>query len=148
MISWGLEVNDDGNAIMDAEGRFIKVPGEGASEAMWDQMTAYAESQGWKGGNYKKLNIAFENKLLGQESAIRERMIARVEDFVYNMIVNVFNAQDSASIAVDAILKAGSHDPGPKGERIENPEDWTPEKIVERAKDLDSNKGPQGNFED
>jgi fructose-bisphosphate aldolase class II len=148
MISWGLEVNDDGNAIMDAEGRFKKVPGEGVSEAMWDQMTAYAEGQGWKAGNYKKLNIAFENKLLGQESAIRERMIARVEAFVYNMIVNVFNAQDSASIAVDAILKAGSHDPGPKGERIENPEEWTSEKIVERAKGLDSNKGPQGNFED
>jgi fructose-bisphosphate aldolase, class II len=148
MISWGLEVNDDGNAIMDSEGRFIKVDGEGVSEAMWKQMTAYAESQGLKGGNYKKLNIVFENRLLGQESAIRERMIARVEAFVYNMIVNVFHAQDTAPIAVDAILKAGSYDPGPKTERIENPEDWTPAKIVERAKVLTSNKGPQGNFED
>jgi fructose-bisphosphate aldolase class II len=148
MISWGLQVNDYGNAIMDADGRFIKVKGEGVAEETWQQMTAYAEKQGWKGGNFKKLNLPFENIMMGQPKKIRERMIARVEAFVYDLIVNVFNAQDTASIAVDAILKAGSYDPGPKAEPIEDPKDWTPERIVEKAKTLDAEKGPQGNFED
>ena len=35
MVSWGLEVNDYGNAILDESGNFKKVPGEGVSEEMW-----------------------------------------------------------------------------------------------------------------
>ena len=111
-------------------------------------MKAHAEGQGWKKGDYKKLNRPFESKLLGQPKEIRDRMAKRVEDFVYNMLVNVFNARDTAPLAIAAILEAGSHDPGPKAKRIENPAEWTPELIVERAKGIDSNKGPQGNFDD
>jgi fructose-bisphosphate aldolase class II len=148
MISWGLEVNDYGNAILDADGGFQKVENEGVSEENWQKMTAYAKDQGWKGGNYKKLNLPFENTLLGQAEKVRERMIARVEDFAYDLIVNVFNAQDTASIAVDAILKAGSHDPGPKAQCLGDKSNWTPEKIMEKAKTLDSDKGPEGDYDD
>ncbi|MDA8418163.1 MAG: class II fructose-bisphosphate aldolase, partial [Desulfobacteraceae bacterium] len=42
MVSWGLEVNDYGNAILDEGGNFIKVKGEGVSEDMWREMVAYA----------------------------------------------------------------------------------------------------------
>jgi fructose-bisphosphate aldolase class II len=148
MISWGLEVNDYGNAILDDAGEFIKVQGQGVTDDIWNQMKTYAESQGWKAGNYKKLNRPFESKLLGQPREIRDRMVRRVEDFIHNMLVNVFNAQDTAPLAVSAILAAGGYDPGPKAERIENPADWTLEKIIERAKTIGSDKGPQGNFED
>jgi fructose-bisphosphate aldolase, class II len=148
MISWGLEVNDFGNAILDDDGQFIKVQGQGVTDEMWGQMKAYAESQSWKAGNYKKLNRPFESKLLGQPREIRDRMVRRVEDFIYNMLVNVFNAQDTAPLAVAAILEADGYYPGPKAERIENPAEWTAEKIIERAKTIDSEKGPQGDFED
>lgn len=148
MISWGLEVNDYGNASLDADGNFIKVKDQGVTEALWAEMTAYAKDKGLKGGNYKKLNLPFENKILGQSQSVRERMAKRVEDFVYNMLVNVFNAQDTAPVAIDMILKNGSHDPGPKAARIENPAEWTKEKIAERAVSLTGNKGPAGNFDD
>ena len=148
MISWGLEVNDYGNAILDKQGNFVKKQGEGVTEDMWRRMTAYAEKQGWKGGNYKKLNLPFENKLLGQPQEIRDRMAKRVEDFIYNLLVDVFNAQDTAPLAIEAILKAGSYDLGPKSERIEDPAEWTEAKIIERAASLDSDKGPAGDFED
>lgn len=148
MISWGLEVNDYGNAILDTAGTFIKIPDEGVTEALWAQMHAYAQSKGWKPGDYKKLNLPFENKLLSQPAHVRERMAARVEQFVYSMLVNVFNAQDTAPLAIEAILKAGGHDPGPKARRIESPDDWTPEKIIERAKHIVSDKGPAGDFDD
>ena len=65
MISWGLEVNDYGNAILDEEGNFSKVKDEGVTESMWAEMVEYAASKGLKGGDYKKLNLPFENKLLG-----------------------------------------------------------------------------------
>ena len=51
MISWGLEVNDYGNAILDDAGEFIKVQGQGVTDDMWRQMKAHAESQGWKVAN-------------------------------------------------------------------------------------------------
>lgn len=148
MISWGLEVNDYGNAQLDDKGDFIKLRDQGVTEAMWADMVAYAQKQGWKKGDYKKLNLPFENKLLGQPIEIVNRMVKRVEDFIYNMLVNVLNASDTAPLAVAAICEAGSCDPGPKAQRIENPADWTPEKIIKRAASIDSDKGPKGNFED
>ena len=148
MISWGLEVNDYGNAILDDDGNFKKVKDTGVSEQMWSEMVAYADAQGYKAGNYKKLNLPFENKLLGQLQPIRERMIKRVEDFAYNLLVNVFNAENTASLAIEAILDTGSYAAGPKAQRIEDPKKWTPEFIKKRAAEISSDKGPAGDFED
>jgi len=148
MVSWGLEVNDFGNAMLDDAGDFIKVRGEGMSEEMWVQMTDYANTAGLKGGNYKKLNLPFENRLLGQPLEVRERMARRVEEFVYNMLTSVFNAADTAPLVLDAILDAGSFDPGPKASRIESTEEWTEANIREKAKAICSDKGPEGDFDD
>ncbi len=148
MISWGLEVNDYGNAFMDSAGNFVKVKDQGVTEEMWAEMLAYAADKKLKAGDFKKLNLPFENKLLGQAREVRERMVKRVEDFSYNLLVNVFNAADTAPLAVEAILKAGSHDAGPKAQRIESPQDWTPARISEKAAALTSEKGPSGNFDD
>ncbi len=148
MISWGLEVNDYGNAILDNNGNFIKLQNRGVTEDMWAEMVAYANSKGLRGGDYKKLNLPFENKLLGQSEEIRERMSQGVEEFVYNMLVNILNAKDTAPLAIKAILEAESYDPGPKGSRIENPDEWTEEKIVNRAASITSDKGVKGSFDD
>jgi len=148
MVSWGLEVNDYGNAKLDDQGNFFKVRDQGMTEAMWSELVAYAQDQGWKGGNYKKLNLPFENKLLGQSAEIKNRMVKRVEEFVYNMLVNVLNAENTAPLTIAAILKAGSYDAGPKGERIEDPAQWTPEAIIKRGASISSDKGPEGDFDD
>ena len=148
MISWGVEVNDYGNAILDSDGNLVKVKNEGVSEEIWQAMVDYAKEKGWKAGGYKSLNLPFENRLLGRPAAIRARMCKRVEDFVYNMLVNVFNAQDTAEPAIEAILRKGSFDPGPKAQRLEDPADWTPEKIMARAATLDTDKGRKGDFDD
>ena len=148
MISWGLEVNDFGNAQLDDQGNFIKVPGQGVTEEMWQAMVAHADEQGWKGGNYKKINLPFENKLLGQPREVRERMCKRVEDFVYNLLTDIFNAGDTAPLGIEAILQAGSYDLGHKVDRIEDPLQWTEEKIIERGALIDSDKGPEGDFDD
>jgi fructose-bisphosphate aldolase class II len=148
MISWGVQVNDYGNAILDASGNFSKVKGEGVSEEMWVEMVAYAQSKNWKKGDYKNLNLPFENKLLAQPKEIRDRMVKKVEDFAYKMMTEVFNSQDTAPLAIEAIFKAGSYDLGPKGTRIESPAEWTESKIMERASHLGSDKGPAGKFDD
>jgi hypothetical protein len=148
MITWGVKVNEFGNAQLDDDGNFVKVPGDGVSEDVWAEMVAYANDKGLKGGNYKKLNLPFENRLQGQPADVRQRMAKGVEDFVYDLLANVFNAGDTAPLAMDAILKAGSHDLGPKCGRIEDPAEWTEAKIREKATAIDSDKGPEGDFED
>jgi fructose-bisphosphate aldolase class II len=148
MISWGVQVNDYGNAILDSNGNFSKVKGEGVSEDMWIEMVAYAQSKSWKKGDYKNLNLPFENRLLAQPKEIRDRMVKEVEDFAYKMMTEVFNSQDTAPLAIEAILKAGSYDLGPKVTRIENPSEWTESKIAERASRLAADKGPGGKFDD
>ncbi len=148
MISWGLEVNDYGNARLEDNGSFVKVEGEGITEEMWAEMVEYANAKGLKGGNYKKLNLPFENKFLGQNSKIRERMVRRVEDFIYNMLVNVLNAKDTGPIAIEKIIQEGTFNPGSKAERIESPEEWTKEKIMERAASISHDKGRGGDFDD
>ena len=42
MISWGVQVNDYGNAILDDEGNFIKIQGQGMSRKLWEEMCAFA----------------------------------------------------------------------------------------------------------
>lgn len=148
MISWGLEVNDYGNAQLTQTGDFIKVDNEGVTKQLWDKMVAYAQANKLKLGDYKKLNLPFESQLLAQSMDVRSRMAKRVEDFVYTMLVNVFNCKDTAPIAVKEILAAGSHDPGPKASRIEDPAQWTPEKIKEQAAQIQPDKGGAGNFDD
>ncbi len=134
MIAWGLEVNDYGNAIMDADKNFKKTKNAGMSDEMWQEMVKYAGEKNLKAGDYKKLNLPFENRLLGQPREIRERMAKGVEDFVYHMIVDVFNSKDTAPLGIEALLKAKSYDLGPKASRIEDPNEWTKEKIIEKAK--------------
>jgi len=148
MISWGLEVNDYGNAILDENKNFKKVSNAGMTEEMWTEMVEYARSKEWKAGDYKKLNLPFENRLLSLPRDVRDRMAKRVEDFAYNMMANVLNSKDTAPLGIEAILKAGSHDLGPKASRAEDPAEWTDAKIAQKAKLLHTDKGPQGNFDD
>lgn len=146
MVSWGVKVNEFGNAILDADGNFDKVEGQGVTNELWAEMVAYADKNGIKGGNFKKLNLPFENNMMAQPQAIRERIEQAVEDFMYNLLANVMNAADTAPLAYEAIIAAGSHDLGPKADRIGNPDDWTEEKY--RARMVQRNRGPEGDFED
>jgi fructose-bisphosphate aldolase class II len=148
MVSWGVEVNDYGNAISDESGNFKKVKGEGVTEDVWERMVAFADKNGWSGGNYKNLNLPVDNWLMAQPEDVRQRMVERVEGFVYQMLVNVFNAGDTAPLAMELIVEAGSYDIGAEAERIEDPLQWTREKIIERARNLDVDKGPEGDFDD
>jgi fructose-bisphosphate aldolase class II len=148
MISWGVKVNDYGNAQLDASGEFIRDGDSGVAEEVWDEMVSYANDKGWKKGDYKKLNLPFENRLLGQSVQIRERMVEAVEEFTYKLLKEVFNAGDTAPLAMEAILSAGSFDPGPKVGRIESPEQWSRDRISQKAAAIDGDKGPAGDFED
>ncbi|MGD8563218.1 MAG: class II fructose-bisphosphate aldolase [Desulfarculaceae bacterium] len=148
MFTWGVKVDAYGNAELDDNGEFVKLPDAGVSPELWEEMKGYAADQGLKGGGYKKLNLPFENKIMSQPQEIRDRSVRAVEEFVYDLLANVFNARDTAPLAIEAVLKAGSYDLGPKAGPIEDPAEWTEAKIREKAALIDSDKGPEGDFED
>jgi len=148
MISWGVKVNDYGNAILDDQGNFIKQKGQGVTEEMWSHMLDYANANNLKGGDFKKLNLPFENHLNAQPQKIKQRMADHVEEFVYNLLTDVFNAGDTADIVIAEIVKKQSHTPGFKAGKIESESEWTREKIIKKASNIESDKGPDGNFDD
>jgi fructose/tagatose bisphosphate aldolase len=148
MLTWGVRVNDYGNAVLDENGEFVKVPDQGMSEVLWAEMVDYAKSRGLQAGDYKQLNLPFENKLLAQPSEIRDRMTRAVEEFVFRLLTEVFNAQDTAPLALEAIMAADSHDLKAKSGRIEDPAEWTEARIREKGLRFPAKKGPAGNFDD
>ena len=75
-------------------------------------------------------------------------MANRVADFVHTMLVDVFNAADTADYAKEAIFAAGSYDLAPKVGCMEHADEWTVEKIREKAAQLNTDKGPDGDFDD
>jgi fructose-bisphosphate aldolase class II len=147
MVSWGIEIDDYGNALL-KDGNLVKVKGKGMCEELWEEIVAVGKEKNFKAGDYKSLNLPFENKILSQPKEYRERMIQAVEDFVYKLLTEVFNSTGTAPLAYEAILKAKGYDPGFKATRIEDPSQWTEEKIKEKAKALNPDKGPKGNFDD
>lgn len=148
MITWGVKVNEYGNALLDKNGEFVKMADKGVTEDLWVEIVEYAKKNGLKAGDYKKLNLPFENKMQGLPRDVRERMAKGVEDFVYELLVDVFNARDTAPLAIEAILKADSYDLLPKGFRVEDPARWTESLIHERASKLNVEKGAAGDFDD
>ena len=149
MISWGVE----GQRLRQRRpwtttGQFVKVKGQGVTDELWAEMVAYATEQGWKAGDYKKLNLPFENKLLGQPGEVRERMSRRVEDFVYGLLTDVFNAgtprpwpsRRSWRPALTTWAPRRAH----RGSgRVDREQDPGPRGAANRP-----HKGPEGDFED
>ena len=148
LLSWGMEVNEFGNAVMDENGDLIKIKGEGLTEDLWAEMKVWADEKGIKGSNFKKLNLPFENKILAQPRAVRERMAKRVEDFTYTLLMDVFNAGGTGSICVADIVETGSYNPGPKAQVKGDKAEWTEEKLRARAAQISTDKGPEGDFDE
>lgn len=143
-----MKVNDYGNAIMDESGSFIKESGKGVSRITWEKMCAFAATNDWQKGNFKKLNLPFENILTAQDASVRERMVKGVENFIFTLLTDVFNATDTADLVKKQIIETQSHMPGFKAEKIEQKNEWTREKILEKASRITVNKGPEGDFDD
>ncbi len=148
LLSWGMEVNEFGNAVMDANGDLIKIKGEGLSEELWLEMKAWADEKGIKGSNFKKLNLPFENKILAQSREVRERMAKRVETFTYTLLTEVFNAEGTGTLCIEDILEVGSYNPGPKTTVKEDKAEWTEAKIRAKAALITTDKGPEGDFDE
>jgi hypothetical protein len=79
--------------------------------------------------------------------ACEKRIQKGVEDYV-GRLLELLNARNTAPMVMEAIYRTQSADPGPVAQQIEDPRQWTNEKITGRALSICSDKGPQGDFDD
>ena len=54
MLTWGVKVNEFGNAYLDENGEFVKLPDQGVDDRLWAEMVAYAKEKGLKKGRLQE----------------------------------------------------------------------------------------------
>ena len=98
-ISFGLAMNQHGNAITTPEKKYIKRSYRGFSDELWEKIWAWAEETGNTGGNIKKANKAFSDEL----NAVSEEHRGRITVQAYEEAIRLFEATNSAGLAGEVI---------------------------------------------
>lgn len=98
-ISFGLAMNQSGNAITTPEKHYIKRPYRGVPDQLWENMWKWAEETGNTGGNIKKANKAFADQL----NAVTEECRERINVQACEEAIRLFEATNSAGLAGEVI---------------------------------------------
>jgi fructose/tagatose bisphosphate aldolase len=75
-LCWGIATDETGVAKTKGDS-YEKDPEHGISQELWQEMEKHAREQGWKGGNMKKLNMPFREKVIlehRENAKVRERL--------------------------------------------------------------------------
>ena len=98
-ISFGLAMNQNGNALTTSEKHYIKRPYRGIPDELWGKMWQWAEETGNTGGNIKKANKAFSDELNGVGEEFKKRTTLQA----YEEAIRLFEATNSAGLAGEVI---------------------------------------------
>ena len=98
-ISFGLAMNQNGNAITTPEKHYVKRPYRGVPDELWQQMWKWAEETGNTGGNIKKANKAFAEDL----NQVGEDYKERITKQAFEEAIRLFEATNSAGLAGEVI---------------------------------------------
>jgi fructose-bisphosphate aldolase, class II len=94
-ISFGLAMNQNGNAITTETRDYVKPTYRGLPDELWQEICAWAAETGNRGGNIKNANKAFAAQL----NAIARQYKARISDQAYEEAVHLFEATHSVGLA-------------------------------------------------
>ncbi len=97
-ISFGLAMNQNGNAMTTENREYIKRPYRGVPDELWQEMWKWAVETNNTGGNIKKANEAFAP----QFNALPACFKRRIADHAYEEAVRLFEATRSIGLA-DAV---------------------------------------------
>ncbi len=89
-----------------------------------------------EGRGLQEAEPSLRNRLTGLPIDVRLWMAKNVEEFVYRILVEVFNAKDTAPLGIEAILEDEIIRPGAQGEADRRPEG------MEQGKDRREGEGP------
>jgi fructose/tagatose bisphosphate aldolase len=94
-VSFGLAMNQNGNAITTPEKHYIKRPYRGLPDGLWEKMWNWAQETGNTGGNIKKANLAFAEEINAVPEDCKERVSAQASEEA----IRFFEATNSAGLA-------------------------------------------------
>ncbi len=94
-ISFGLAMNQNGNALTTENRDYIKRPYRGLPDELWEEIMAWAVETKNTGGNIKSANKAFVAKI----NAIAPAYKKRITDHAYEEAVRLFEATHSIGLA-------------------------------------------------
>jgi fructose-bisphosphate aldolase class II len=94
-ISFGLAMNQNGNAMTTEKREYIKRPYRGIADELWQEMCDWAEKTENTGGNIKKANKPFAAKMNALPLCYKKR----VTDHVYEEAIRLFEATRSIGLA-------------------------------------------------
>jgi fructose/tagatose bisphosphate aldolase len=98
-ISFGLAMNQNGNALTTPEKHYIKRTYRGVPDELWEKMWKWAEETGNTGGNIKKANKAFTAELNGVSDECKERITKQA----FEEAIRLFEATNSAGLAGEVV---------------------------------------------
>jgi fructose/tagatose bisphosphate aldolase len=94
-ISFGLAMNQNGNAITTEQREYVKRPYRGIPDELWHGIWAWAVETGNTGGNIKNANKSF----MAQLNAIPQVYKRRISDHAYEEALRLFEATRSVELA-------------------------------------------------
>lgn len=94
-ISFGLAMNQNGNALTTADREYIKLPYRGVPDELWREMWQWAVETKNVGGNIKNMNKPFTAEL----NAIPLAYKKRITGHAYEEAVRLFEATHSVGLA-------------------------------------------------
>ncbi|MBW1979759.1 MAG: class II fructose-bisphosphate aldolase [Deltaproteobacteria bacterium] len=98
-ISFGLAMNQNGNALTTPDKQYIKRSYRGIPDELWERMWQWAVETGNTGGNIKKANKAFAAELNRVAPEYKERITSQA----YEEAIRLFEATNSAGLAEKVI---------------------------------------------
>ncbi len=94
-ISFGMAMNESGNALTTENREYIKRPYRGIPDELWQEMWSWAVETKNTGGNIKSANQAFAAKM----NAIPLQYKKRITDHAYEEALRLFEATHSIGLA-------------------------------------------------
>ena len=101
-LNYGIKMDTNGNAVFDENGHFVKLPEEGISPELWEEMMKYADENdiGRGSGNVKKLNKPFHGQMLEESQANRDRINRRTFEWASSIFRAIGAAGAAATVKV------------------------------------------------
>jgi fructose-bisphosphate aldolase, class II len=94
-ITFGLAMNQNGNAVTTENRDYIKRPYRGVSDELWKEMWGWAVETKNTGGNIKNMNKPFVSKLNALSASCKKR----ISEHAYEEALRLFEATHSIGIA-------------------------------------------------
>lgn len=94
-ISFGIAMNQNGNAVTTENREYIKRPYRGVTDELWQEMMAWAQETKNTGGNIKAANKPFASKFNALPAEIKKR----ISDHAYEEALRLFEATHSIGLA-------------------------------------------------